>query len=67
MPADLGRLLESLRHVLWLHGNIFPERLRYVLDEHGNHHIAIVLRHDEVETHASRRPSFALPQPRKPG
>jgi hypothetical protein len=49
MPATLQRLLRSMRRSLWHHAQVYPERLRHVVDERGQHHIAIVLTGDEVE------------------
>jgi hypothetical protein len=40
-----------MRRSLQRHGAINPERLRHVVDERGDHHIAIVLTGDEVDAY----------------
>jgi hypothetical protein len=47
-----------MRRSLQRHGAINPERLRHVVDERGDHHIAIVLTGDEVD-------AYELPQQRR--
>ena len=48
MPAEVSRLLDSLRRVLWKHGNIPRERLVHAVDVNGQHTIELKLRRDEV-------------------
>ncbi len=48
MPAELNHLLQSVRRVLWKHGNIPGERLQHEVDVNGNHRLVVTLRRDEV-------------------
>jgi hypothetical protein len=48
MAAEVTRLLDSLRRVLWKNGNIPGERLRHDVDVNGNHTFALQLRRDEI-------------------
>ena len=48
MPAEVSRLLDSLRRVLWKNGNIPGERLRHAVDGEGQHTIEVTLRREEV-------------------
>jgi hypothetical protein len=58
MQAPLRSILQSMRRTLQRHGAINPDRLRHVVDERGDHHIAIVLTGEEVDAHE-------LPQQRR--
>jgi hypothetical protein len=49
MSEHLRRLLKSMRRSLQRHSDIDPDRLRHVVDERGDHHIAIVLSGDEID------------------
>jgi hypothetical protein len=48
MLVDLRQLLASLRRAMWRVAVIPGERLRHGVDEHGDHHIELVLPSEEV-------------------
>ncbi|MGA3121667.1 MAG: hypothetical protein ABSF69_12955 [Polyangiaceae bacterium] len=49
MRVAILRLVAGLRRTLWKHGFAAPERLQHRVDEHGDHHVALVIRAEEAD------------------